>query len=98
MRRLFYKFYGVRANIDQLQEECGELIAACNKYKRTLGFGYLTSCSKKKAFENLVEEMADVENCLIAIKYLLGIDQEQIDKIIEAKDERIEKRIEESKG
>lgn len=98
MRRLFYKFYGVRANIDQLQEECGELIAACNKYKRTLGFGYLTSCSKKKAFENLVEEMADVENCLIAIKYLLGIDQEQIDKIIEAKDDRTEKRIEESKG
>lgn len=98
MRRLFYRFYSVRANIDQLQEECGELIAACNKYKRTLGFGYLTSCSKKKAFENLIEEMADVENCLIAIKDLLGIDQEQIDKIIEAKDERIEKRIEESKG
>ena len=98
MRRLFYKFYGARANIDQLQEECGELIAACNKYKRTLGFGYLTSCSKKKAFENLIEEMADVENCFIAIKDLLGIDQEQIDKIIEAKDERIEKRIEESKG
>lgn len=98
MRRLFYKFYGVRSNIDQLQEECGELIAACNKYKRTLGFGYLTSCSKKKAFENLIEEMADVENCLIAIKDLLGIDQEQIDKIIEAKDECIEKRIEESKG
>ena len=94
MRRLFYKFYGVRANIDQLQE----LIAACNKYKRTLGFGYLTSCSKKKAFENLIEEMADVENCLIAIKDLLGIDQEQIDKIIEAKDDRTEKRIEESKG
>ena len=98
MRRLFYKFYGVRANIDQLQEECGELIAACNKYKRTLVFGYLTSCSKKKAFENLIEEMADVENCLIAIKDLLGIDQAQIDKIIEAKDDRIEKRIEESKG
>ena len=98
MRRLFYKFYGIRANIDQLQKECGELIAACNKYKRTLGFGYLTSCSKKKAFENLVEEMADVENCLIAIKDLLGIDQAQIDKIIEAKDDRTEKRIEESKG
>ena len=98
MRRLFYKFYGVRANIDQLQEECGELIAACNKYKRTLGFGYLTSCSRKKAFENLIEEMADVENCLIAIKDLLEIDQTQIDKIIEAKDDRIEKRIEESKG
>ena len=98
MRRLFYKFYGVRANIDQLQKECGELIAACNKYKRTLGFGYLTSCSKKKAFENLSEEMADVENCLIASKDLLEIDQAQIDRIIEAKDDRTEKRIEESKG
>ena len=103
MRRLFYKFYGVRANIDQLQEECGELIAACNKYKRNLGFGYLTSCSKKKAFENLIEEIADVENCRIAIKDLLEIDQAQIDKIIKEKDDRIakriiEKRIEESKG
>lgn len=98
MRRVLYKIYGVRANIDQLQEECGELVAACNKYKRTLGFGYLTPCSKEKAFENLVEEIADVENCLIAIKDLLGIDQAQIDKIIEMKDDRIEKRIEESKG
>lgn len=42
--------------------------------------------------------MADVENCLIAIKDLLEIDQAQIDKIIEAKDDCIEKRIEESKG
>lgn len=98
MRRVLYKIYGLRANIDQLQEECGELVAACNKYKRTLGFGYLTTCSKKKAFENLVEEIADVENCLIAIKDLLGIDQEQIDKIIEMKDDRTVKRIEESKG
>ena len=98
MRRLFYKFYGVRANIDQLQEECGELIAACNKYKRTLGFGYLTSCSKKKAFENLIEAIADVENYLIAIKDRLGIDQAQIDKIIKEKDDLIEKIIKESKG
>lgn len=82
MKKILYKFYGIRANIDQLQKECGELIAACNKYKRTLGFSYLTSCSKKKAFENLIKEMADVENCLIAIKDLLDIDQAQIDKFI----------------
>ena len=98
MKKILYKFYGARVNIDQLQEECGELIAACNKYKRTLGFGYPTSCSRDKAFENLIEEIADVENCLVAIKDLLEIDQAQIDKIIEEKDDRTEKRIKESKG
>lgn len=98
MRREFYKFYGVRANIDQLQEECGELIVACNKYKRTLGFGYITNCTDKEALANLVEEMADVENCLIAIKDLLHIDQKEIDRIIDEKDDRTAKRIEESKG
>ena len=98
MRRMFYKFYGIIANIDQLKEECSELIAACNEYKYTLVSGYLISCSKKKAFENLIEAIADVENYLIAIKDRLGIDQAQLDKIIKEKDDLIEKIIEESKG
>ena len=98
MRREFYKFYGARANLDQLQEECGELIAACNKYKRTLGLVYITSASRSGAFDNLIEEIADVENCLIAIKDIFNIDQKDIDRIIDEKDERTAKRIEESKG
>ena len=98
MRREFYKFYGVRANLDQLKEECGELIGACSKYIRSVGFGYITSTTKEEALENLKEEIADVENCIIAIKDLLNIDQKDIDRIIDEKDERTAKRIEESKG
>ena len=98
MRREFYKYYGARANLDQLKEECSELIGACSKYIRSVGFGYITSTTKEEALENLKEEIADVENCIIAIKDLLNIDQKDIDRIIDEKDERIEKRIEESKG
>ena len=97
MKKDILEFYDTRSFIDILQEECAELISACSKYKRTIGFGFITACPKQKAFDNLVEEIADVENSIIAIKELLHIDQKDIDKIIYEKDERSIRRIEESK-
>ena len=78
--------YGIKKQMRQLAEECSELAVEASHSAR------------KGTTVKIIEEMADVENCLIAIKDLLGIDQAQIDKIIEAKDDRTEKRIEESKG
>lgn len=98
MAKEIYHDIGLRANIDLLQEECAELISACNKYKRALGLGFPTPCTIEKAFGNIVEEIADVENCIGNVKYLLGIKQGEIDDIIAAKDERTEQRINGRKG
>lgn len=98
MSKKVYHDIGLRANIDLLQEECAELISACNKYKRALGLGFPTPCTIEKAMGNIVEEIADVENCITNVKYLLGIEQSEVDNIITAKDERMEQRINGCKG
>lgn len=51
-------YYGLINQLDQLMEECGELIAACNHYKRAL-----IGNDKRQRFvreESLKTEMADV--------------------------------------
>lgn len=63
-----------------MQEECGELIVAINKRKR---YG---------KFEQVIEEMADVELMLEQLKYLLDCDSE-IQKIKKQKIERQLDRI-----
>lgn len=98
MSKEVYYDMGTRANIDLLQEECAELISACNKYKRAQGFGFPTPCTIDKAVNNIVEEIADVENCIANVKRLLGIEQSEVDAIIAAKDERMEQRINGRKG
>lgn len=58
--------YGTEKQLDLLIEECGELIQAICKFKR--------SKQTDKGFElnyNLVEEMADVENVIEQIKLLI---------------------------
>lgn len=72
--------YGFGAQSNQLIEECAELIQAVNKYKRAI-----TKCGQPLedynstiVLDNLVEEIADVEVMLEQIKYLLGINEEDI--------------------
>ena len=51
-----------------LAEECSELSQATLKYRRAeLN---MTPKSKEEAFDNLVEEIADVESCILQIKLL----------------------------
>lgn len=51
-----------------LAEECSELSQAALKYRRAeLN---MTPKSKEEAFDNLVEEIADVESCILQIKLL----------------------------
>lgn len=98
MEKDFYYQMGLRANLDLLQEECAELIRACNKYKRSVGLGYPTPCTIEKAAENIIEEIADVEKCIAIVKYLFSINQDDIEKIKAAKDDRMEKRLNGNKG
>ena len=47
-----------------------------------------------KEYDNLLEEIADVEICLAQMKYLLAIREEDINKVIEQKLDRQLERIE----
>lgn len=97
MRKEFFEFYNLSDCLAQLHEECDELGSACSKYNRVVyGIGFISGCPFQKAHDNLIEEIADVENCISAIKSLLNIDQDEIDRIIKEKDDRTARRIEES--
>ena len=80
-------YYGYEIQSEQLVEECAELIVAVRKYQRARGTGKPTPYSEEAAFGDLVQEIADVENMLEQIKYLLNISQEMIDAIKEVKTE-----------
>lgn len=69
------KKLGVQTLLFQSQEECGELIKAIGKYNRTNGIGQKTETSMEKAYEDMINEIADVEICLEQLKYLLNIEE-----------------------
>lgn len=52
----------------QLSEECAELIQSCLKYRRAMKG--LTPKTENEAFDNLVEEMADVLINIRQLQYL----------------------------
>lgn len=69
-----------------LQEECGELIVAASHYQR----------GRHGAFDNFVEELADVSIMVKQMLYALKCD-EMFEYICEAKIARLKNRIEEYK-
>lgn len=79
--------YGFGAQSNQLIEECAELIQAVNKYKRgiTKCGQPLDECNPYDLLVNLIEEIADVEVMLEQIKYLLDINEEDINAFKEFK-------------
>ena len=72
-------------NLDNLQEECAELISTCGKVKRAYRHRYVSTVGIKDYERNLVEEIIDVKNCIDAIMSVMNIKQEDIDKIAEFK-------------
>lgn len=50
--------WGLNAQLDMLQEECGELIASVGRYKRR----------RESSFTQMMEELADVEIMIAQIK------------------------------
>lgn len=89
------KYYGYEAQSNQLIEECAELIQAVNKYRRaSTSLGIPVEEEKKAiAFDNLKEEIVDVEIMLEQIKYLLEIDEEEMAAIKLYKVNRTVERI-----
>lgn len=95
MTKTLANAYTVIDHLDMLQEECAELIQAASKYKRSIGHGFLTNKSKVETYDSLAEEIADVENCIRAIQYLFNITDDDLNKIINAKDARCQERLNE---
>lgn len=86
--------YGYEAQSNQLVEECAELIQAVSKYRRARGTGQETLLKEQVAFDNLIEEIADVEIMLEQIKHLLKIPEEDLLAYKQFKINRTKERIE----
>lgn len=88
MNKQTAKYYGYRAQSNQLVEECAELIQAVSKYRRAV-----TEDKKAVALENLIEEIADVEIMLEQVKYLLQISADEIEAMKIFKVNRTKERM-----
>lgn len=76
--------YGYEPQSNMLIEEMAELTQAISKYRRN---------NSKKNFDNIVEEIADVEVMLHQIKHLLGINPKYVEQIKIEKVNRTKERI-----
>jgi NTP pyrophosphatase (non-canonical NTP hydrolase) len=84
--------YGLDSQLNQLVEECGELLQAVGKYRRVTGHGQpvRTPMSVSEAIKHIAEEIADVEICLEEVTHLLGCEKELRDFIIKKLDRSYE--------
>lgn len=78
----------------QLAEEAAELSKAALKYRRALGYtDNVTPVTAKEAYNNLIEEIADVRLCLLVLGLDAGLPAIEASKVMNAKVERWHKRI-----
>ena len=85
---------GVEETLCQTMEECGELITACNKYRRTaLMKGQPTSKTPDEALDNLKGELVDAIICIKELIMILGIDYADLEKIEQEKIDRTVRRM-----
>lgn len=80
--------YGFDNQLDQLIEECGELIVSISKNKR-----YISSENCLAYYENVVEELADVKNLIEQLELLDRHLKEGIEVMIKHKVNRELERI-----
>ena len=80
-----------------LEEEAAELIQAASKYRRShikKDYVPMTTLKKSKAYDNLIEEIADVELLIREVKYMLSIKDKEINEAMDKKLKRAIKRTE----
>ena len=87
--------FGTDNRLNQLVEECGELIATAARYRRhlkgdkTLNEKY----TEMNLIRGITEEMADVTLVMSELRYLLGITEEELFDVINEKMKRTEERL-----
>ena len=85
--------WGVESQLNMVIEEMGELLQSISKFRRSYNKDDET---KAKAYDHLCEEVADVENMMNQMRYML--DADKIDAYKEAKLERISKKLDDYKN
>ena len=81
--------YSIVDTLDMCMEESGELVHALNKYKRASGLGYETKTSENDALLRLTQAIADAQNAINSVMYVIGINDEEIKTEITRADERL---------
>lgn len=84
--------YGYDPQSRQLIEEMAELTVAINKAWRKT-FDAVDKLPNMDDEERIEEEIADVEIMLSQIKYLLGVEERELSRIVESKLDRQIERI-----
>lgn len=84
---------GLIKMFDQTEEELGELLQAICKYKRMLNKDKTLRMPEIVVKYKIAEEIADVELCLLKLKYLLQ-NEYTVEEIIKDKLDRTEKEME----
>lgn len=85
------KFLGKEELLNQLEEECAELIQAASKVKRARKG--LTPVTEEKALAMLAEEMADVQLLLLMVGHEEKISDDKLTEIISRKAVRWHERL-----
>lgn len=81
----------------QLAEEAAELSKAALKLRRAYTGCNPTPVTSKEAFENLLEELADIQVCIAVLGFDRGTDRMEIGRIMNAKMERWAGRLEKAR-
>lgn len=79
--------------LDQLIEECSELIHAVSKLKRARGKRNKTPITEEEAAAGLVEEMADVRLCMEMVEQSEELNCMAIDRTMRSKYVRWKERM-----
>ena len=82
--------YGLSAQLDQLIEECAELIQAINKHKRACGNGQPVKMDTLSSLINVLEEIADIE---VVIDELKAYAPDNITTINDIKTKKVQRQI-----
>lgn len=82
--------FGLLNRLEQTEEEIGELLQAICKYKRMLNKDKTLRMPEIVVKYKIAEEIADVELCLLELKYLLQ-NKVTVEEIIKDKLDRTEK-------
>lgn len=90
-QRRVIEFYGMDAQAVIHMEECAELIQAISKMRRLSNAG----ADDTDARCNLLEELADVLICMKQIQSMYGIDDRELQSVIDKKCTRQEAQMHE---
>lgn len=95
MNKNIVEYYGILANCNIAKEEAAELIHAISKWERAAGgVGYKTDTTREDALETLIQAVADCQNALNSLVYVLMLDKSAIQQKIEEADERTKRLYE----